>query len=276
MSLDFGRRDLWYGVRYVKGFDPNKSVVVQSHEQFKFTLYDYRKRSLMYAQQQYNYRAARSPQGRVINGILYKIRGRKTSDPDKLHAINLTIMENLGTLMDFYGNKRRRWYHWLVYVRKLQVIDDMIQSQLISKVRTSIIVYGNANFKPSFGRGYPAGPRKLLIKRIQLAARNTRRFEYPFGRQANGFLLHIKTALVNEAYSSRMCPRCFQRMKDGHGHWQLKHCSNKECPRRWQRDHAGAMNILTILVEYLKTGERPKAFCKPDGQLARGDSITNL
>ena len=166
--------------------------------------------------------------------------------------------------MTYYGSKRRRWYHWLVYQRKLSVIDRYIQTQLISKVRDSIILYGNANFNPSFGRGRPAGPRKLLIRRMWNAYR---------GKSADGYRIHL--ICVNEAYSSMTCPKCFGRTRPGYGHWQLKHCPKLSCPVRWQRDHAGSLNILTIMLEFLKTGQRPAAFCRPKGQLAKHDNFSN-
>lgn len=77
-SLDFGRRNLWDLVRFSEGVDIHTPVVAQKHEKDKFSLNEYRDKSFMCIQEQYNRRAARSQNGRAISRILEQTLQKKT------------------------------------------------------------------------------------------------------------------------------------------------------------------------------------------------------
>ena len=166
-------------------------------------------------------------------------------------------------LLDFYGQRVNCRERFDYYVRKLRVIDGMIDSQLLSKSKPNVILFGSASFTPSFGRGHPAGPRKLLIARLRLTcSKGQNQWKRPRCDLIN----------VNEANSSQVCPRCHSRMKQGYSHWQLKHCQHADgrCVRRWQRDYAACFNILQVAVQTSILGQRPQwARRRPAGHAQR-------
>jgi hypothetical protein len=174
---------------------------------------------------------------------LFKDSYVKNSKPIRLYN------QSRGNLAEARLRRLKKQRFWSTVVNEIREQIKALQKLHPKKTGAPIILFGDGNFS---SKGHRQAPNKFLLKYL------------------SKFFLVV---IINEAYTSQNCPKCFGKLKKieetGTRHW---YCDAGDCRSTKKggvkadrflvhKDISAPMNFVTIFAQLLLTGTRPPRFC---------------